>query len=1672
MNRILSCLSVLVCIVFFIIILSPIVLFAQQQIGLFPNIDGGFENQAAGNISSTRDSKKWSFVVNGNGQIRNITTSGGYGGGTYLSLGKSATASSGTTTTANSNEITNTNFAQNTLYIVQFYYRANAANATTPDAGSSIFISTDGTSANRISKNITLGTPTVWTKFTDTIRTNSTTQTSTGTYGITIRTPSLGTAAIVDIDNFIVYPADNATNGSPDITAPNTITNATASLSTPIQMGISWTAPTTGTDNGGYLIVRYNSTPSSNDNPLQNAVYAIGDTIANSNNGLVVYVGKNTSCIDSFGLSINNNYFYRIYTVDKAFNYSSGYLLSTNSNHPPTNYYIDATSGNDANAGTSINNPWKTINKINATTFYAGDSVLLKCNSVFTGITLRPLGVGSAGLPITIASYGSGNPPLIAADGNGLHNENGIYLFNQQYISIVGLEITNNYAATASDTVIRRGVYVLATDAGTLRGITLKNLIVHDVLGTYDSTNESGGIFINITGSNIVTKYDSLTVDGCKIYNVDRTGISNQSSWADRDMNNDYGSTPWRPSTNLVFKNNRIDSSGGNGMIVRVAQSPLIQNNIFWKCAKRYSGNAFFVFNCNDALVQYNEAAYTVYNTGDADASGFDGDYRCRRSIFQYNYSHDNDGGFAVVVCNPGGTPSRFNDSCVFRYNISQNDGHFNGNIKNEGEAITVTGQTTNTFFYNNTIYSSTDFNYAIIHRRWGNAGSVYPTNTFYYNNIFYINKANPSYSFQNSTNNTFDNNLFYNTLGGTPPTDANGIYTNPNFVNAGSGGVGISTVSGYKLASNSPCINKGKTIAQAPSTDYFGNTIPLYGNIDLGAAEFVCSAIVNPSITIATTNSNVCSGVATLFTVSSVSAGNNPTYQWKINGAAVSTSASNYSTASLSNGDTISCNVNTNNALCFSSTSATSNNLIMNVGNLFTGATSTNWSDAYNWCTNSIPTSTSNVIIAANSTRFPTISSSASTNQLRIDSGALLTVTGTLQIAGSITNKGSFEATNGTITLNGTNQQTIPANTFSKNTLQNLTINNNWGVNLLGNLNVTGTLTPTAGTLNTNGFLILKSTNNATARIAQGSGNYLIGNVTVERYIPSKTSRKYSFIGCPIVGTSFRNSWQKQIYITGKGNGGSVCGSSFGNGGATDTYNCNGFDKTNTNAASIFSYEAALTNNSHWQSISHTDSLIKLGLGYRVNIRGDRTLGNCNNQLNSTNPTSPTDVTLSATGSIGMGNITVALNNSTQHIYTLLANPYPSPISFSAFRASNSNTIQNKCWTYSPNGNGNYTTYFNGIATNAATGYSNTSIDNLSSGQAFFVENANSSTVVFQESHKTSNTPLDNQYFGNSQVKYFKLRLKNTSNEMLDEIAIQFTNNGSNVYNASTDAISFSNAPQTLSCIKSGKQLAIASYQLNQSTHTIPLKVKSSTIDSFFFTISYWKNIDSNITIKLIDHYLGKETILNTQKSIPFSISNDTATQGSNRFELFVQQPTLLSNNFIKAQATFLKNQILLQWNKPLIDNYTISKYEIERSINGYNFYPIHSVLANEAAEYYDKYLPSNSSNIYYRIVCTSNNNHKIFSQTLHCIIPPSSVSFIHCQMNASQKLLSISIEDNHSFPLNIRIVNELGQTIYSNSKCTNNQTNINCNQWKKGLFLIEVIDNNGRIFREKVVY
>ena len=731
-----------------------------------------------------------------------------------------------------------------------------------------------------------------------------------------------------------------------------------------------------------------------------------------------------------------------------------------------------------------------------------------------------------------------------------------------------------------------------------------------------------------------------------------------------------------------------------------------------------------------------------------------------------------------------------------------------------------------------------------------------------------------------------------------------------------------------------------------------------------------------------------------------------------------------------------------------------------------------TAWATNTNWCASTVPTGATNVTIPVSSL-YPTISTTAPINNLTIASGASLTVTGTLQVAGSITNGGTLDITGGMLELNGSSAQTIQGSVFNNSTIGGLKINNSAGVTISSQLNITDSIVPALGTLTTGGFLTLKSSSTKTARIAAGAGSYLLGNVTVERYITAKTARRYSFIGSPVT-QSIRNTWQQQLYITGSGTGGVVCGSTTGNGGSTDKYNTNGFDATASNAKTILTYTAATTNGSHYVGMANTSTNLVAGTGYSVNIRGDRNSATngvtCYNQLNSGSPVAPESVTLNATGTLTTGNLSVALNDISIHAFTLLANPYPSQISFFAFQASNS-IINNKMWMFSPFGSGNFSTYANGHIANGAAGYDDTYGNNIASGQAFFVEANTNGSVTFAEAHKTNGAIPNTQYFGTAE-KSIRIGLYNSGNIRLDEILLIYSKMGSTQYNQQLDAISFSLTSQALVSYKGTIRLAIAEMPDTTAANTTQLGVSSKT-GAYSMAFDQTETIDNTQTVTMLDRFLGVAANMRSNPTYHFNVTTDTASKGSSRFKVVLGGANTLPVNFMRMSATQNIEGVLVRWQ--VANDANIASYQVEKSTEGVHFTSINTNKAIGATTYsiQDASLPTGTNTLYYRIKSTDKDERFCYSN-----VAVLKLSIVNCHLsifpNLIQNKLNITLTGAAIGNLyKVKIATATGKIAFSmvNVPVKANLMVLNVESLAAGMYEIEFTDGKGNKLIDKFI-
>ncbi|RKR75873.1 choice-of-anchor Q domain-containing protein [Frondihabitans australicus] len=101
-------------------------------------------------------------------------------------------------------------------------------------------------------------------------------------------------------------------------------------------------------------------------------------------------------------------------------------------------YYIDSTNGSDSNTGLSKTSPWKSLAKVNSSTFKPGDVIAFDRGDTFTGAATLSSG-GTAANPITVTAYGTGAQPVLTNPGQW-----NILVLDASYISVKDLAFTNS----------------------------------------------------------------------------------------------------------------------------------------------------------------------------------------------------------------------------------------------------------------------------------------------------------------------------------------------------------------------------------------------------------------------------------------------------------------------------------------------------------------------------------------------------------------------------------------------------------------------------------------------------------------------------------------------------------------------------------------------------------------------------------------------------------------------------------------------------------------------------------------------------------------------------------------------------------------------------------------------------------------------------------------------------------------------------------------------------------------------------------------------------------------------------------------------------------------------------------------------------------------------------
>lgn len=483
--------------------------------------------------------------------------------------------------------------------------------------------------------------------------------------------------------------------------------------------------------------------------------------------------------------------------------------------------------------------------------FSGGDTLFIGSKTEIPG-SLKFKNIFPSDRLFVITSYNRNKPATINAKGE---NE-AVLLENCGNIKIDNLKIIADGYFNEKDPEKRKmrcGILVQYNKKGSYSNILIENINIKDVfyenkgfvrkaseVRTANGT-QAYGWGIRVINNHPEAILSGVSIRNCDISNVSHTGIK-------------FSALKWNIK-NVDIYGNDVYMTGGPGIQMSGVYCANVHYNNINKSGsdddtrKWGRGSGYWCWGSKYIVLEHNKL---MNANGPGDSSGAHIDYNCSDVIYQYNFSYNNAGGFCEILGN--------NYNCVYRYNISVNDGWRMKGHKgafHEGKVLWMSGYVGekkrrgpfNSYVYNNTIVVS---DYEDIRIAIGNTtdGLLIANNIFCFKNSKSVmgDQFNPEKKVKGlkAEHIEFKNNLFLSAQTwnkGIPVQPSDFIYGNPDFANLGG-----CAIEDYIPRNVELIKNKGIHIDQLPTDtagvwmglnmhyDILGKKID--GKPDLGAVE------------------------------------------------------------------------------------------------------------------------------------------------------------------------------------------------------------------------------------------------------------------------------------------------------------------------------------------------------------------------------------------------------------------------------------------------------------------------------------------------------------------------------------------------------------------------------------------------------------------------------------------------------------------------------------------------------------------------------------------------------------------------------------------------------------------------------------------------------------------
>ena len=505
-----------------------------------------------------------------------------------------------------------------------------------------------------------------------------------------------------------------------------------------------------------------------------------------------------------------------------------------------TQYYVSSSGGNDGLDGLTQATAWKTLAKVNSSSFSAGDIILLKRGDTWREILQVPSS-GTSGSYITFGNYGSGaDPQIYGSEESASWTNNGgnLWVSNSSFVNPRSRFLCEIFFIETNNT-ITWGLYKSSTASLTTEHDWTWSGNKIYVYSATDPGSRYTGIEIPQRQTCIdLNNKQYIDIDGIDLYYGIYEGVTYDWSYDQLDLRG------------LIIENCTIGYIGGNisvrsnenGYGIDVAYSDMIVRNCeIYNCGRRgisfhLYGSGFTVKNVLIEQNYFHDGHHTTgvdISVGSGSYTGsFDGITIRRNQFYDPPTSPFHSVQIFIQNYNYAGLQTKVNNVLIY------------SNIFKTPTASSIQAEgAQSVFIYNNTFYNHNTITSGNVVHIWldKNNASIKVKNNIFYSELSNDNSGNglELYSLTDYKKIDANYNLYYRINNSLRIILANATnYSISNFASVRSQlGWEINSpdpanplfVSGtdYHLQSSSPAAGKGLLIPEV-TTDYDGNS---FGN-------------------------------------------------------------------------------------------------------------------------------------------------------------------------------------------------------------------------------------------------------------------------------------------------------------------------------------------------------------------------------------------------------------------------------------------------------------------------------------------------------------------------------------------------------------------------------------------------------------------------------------------------------------------------------------------------------------------------------------------------------------------------------------------------------------------------------------------------------------------------